>query len=129
MDSGHDLIWATHWKHFFIDLTGSRELEARPVTGSLIILFDPATLTFEDVIEKVSETSALIKSMDQEALDSIGLERDAVINRFVGPSVDSGGSGKISCNDRFHCFRSRHGLSYFVRLSQGVLWQSPPAWE
>ena len=67
---------------------GFKGAEARPVTGSLIILFDPATLTFEDVIEKVSETSALIKSMDQEALTGLAPER-------ARSSTDLWGHGSI----------------------------------
>lgn len=55
---------------------GLRGVEARSITGSLIIFFDPSTLKPETVVEKVSEMTALLKSMDQEAITGLAMEKE-----------------------------------------------------
>jgi manganese/zinc-transporting P-type ATPase C len=63
---------------------GVKAADARMATGSLIILFDPRTLTFEDVLEKVTETAALIKAMDREALAALEPETALSSTDFWG---------------------------------------------
>ncbi|MFH0959556.1 MAG: heavy metal translocating P-type ATPase, partial [Pseudomonadota bacterium] len=69
----------------FLNLShGLKGVEARPLTGSLIILFDPEKLTPENVVEMVSQQTALIKSKEREALAALEPKRALSSTDFWG---------------------------------------------